>query len=163
MFTCKYHLRFDYVFVVLGGRWNITESLSKFCSLFSFIHCSLPHPVSVNDPRREGALHNGFGTISSLAAYNFVIFFSVAICAHLMVDRSAWSHKRSSIGWDRIVNQSFDVGDWLENFRMSIRTFLYLCVELKSLEKKNTAMRRDISLEQRVANSSVATSYKWWL
>lgn len=78
-----------------------------------------------------------------------------------MVDRSAWSHKRSSIGWDRIVNQSFDVGDWFENFRMSIGTFLYLYVELKSLDKKNTAMRRDISLEQRVANSSVVTSYKW--
>ena len=100
--------------------------------------------MSVKDPRREGALHNGLGTISSLVAFNFVIFFSVAICAHLMVDRSAWSHKRSSIGWDRIVNQSFDVGDWLENFRMSIGTFLYLCGVNVFGEKEHSYEKRYI-------------------
>ena len=49
------------------------------------------------------------------------------------------------------MNQSFNEGDWLENFRMSRGTFLYLCAELKSLEKRDTVMRRAIPLEQRVA------------
>ena len=83
--------------------------------------------------------------------FYFVIFLSAVICAHLTVDRSVWSHERSSTWWDRIVNQSFDEGDWLENFRMSRDTFLYLCSELKSLEKRDTVMRKAIPLEQRVA------------
>ena len=83
--------------------------------------------------------------------FYFVIFLSAVICAHLTVDRSVWSHERSSTWWDRIVSQSFNEGDWLENFRMSRGTFLYLCAELKSLEKRDTVMRRAIPLEQRVA------------
>ena len=51
------------------------------------------------------------------------------------------------------MNKSFNEEDWLENFRMSRGTFLYLCAELKSLEKRDSAMRRAISLEQRVATA----------
>ena len=65
----------------------------------------------------------------------------------LTVDRSVWSHEVSSTWWGRIVNQSFHEGDWLEKFRMSRGTFLYICAELKSLEKGDSAMRRAVPLE----------------
>lgn len=42
--------------------------------------------------------------------------------------------------------------DWLENFRMSNATFLYICNELRSMiEKNDTNMRKAIPVEQRVA------------
>ena len=95
--------------------------------------------------------YNGMETIASSTMFYFVIFLSAVTCAHLTVDRSIWSHERSSIWWDRIVNQSFNKRDWLENFRMSRDPFLYLCSEFKSsLEKRVTAMRRATPLEQRV-------------
>ena len=63
----KYYLRFDRIFVALGGRWTIAELLSTFFYLFLLAHCSLPRPVSAKDPERERALYNGFSTISSKA------------------------------------------------------------------------------------------------
>ena len=53
--------------------------------------------------------------IASSIAFYFVIFLSAVTCAHLTVDRSIWSHERSSTWWDRIVNQSFNDRGWLEN------------------------------------------------
>ena len=49
--------------------------------------------------------------------------------------------------------QSFEEHDWIENFRVSRNTFIYmyLCSELKAIEKQDTIMRRCISLERRVA------------
>ena len=41
---------------------------------------------------------------------------------------------------------------WLENFRMSRATFMYLCNELRlAIERDDTAMRKAIPTEQRVA------------
>ena len=54
-------------------------------------------------------------------------------------------HERSSTWWDRIVNQCFKGRDWLENFRMSRDTFLYLCKELKpAIERQDSVLRRAI-------------------
>ena len=73
-----------------------------------------------------------FRRLQSHQRFYFLVFLSAVALAHLMVDRSLWRYERSSTWWDRIVNQSFNERDWLENFRMSRETFVYLCSELKS-------------------------------
>ena len=66
--------------------------------------------------------------------------------------RSLWAKERSSFWWDHIVNRTFCCRDWLENFRMSQMTFLYICNEISStIKKADTAMRNAIPVEQRVA------------
>ena len=61
-------------------------------------------------------------------------------------------HERRSAWWERIVNQCFEGRDWLENFRMSRDTFLYLCEELKpAIERQDSVLRRTIPVQQRVA------------
>ena len=51
-----------------------------------------------------------------------------------------------------MVNATFTSDDWLENFRMSKATFVYVCNELRSLvEKNDTTTRKAIPVEQRVA------------
>ena len=66
--------------------------------------------------------------------------------------RSLWVKQRSSYWWEQVVNNTFTPHDWLENFRMSHATFLYLCNELRStVERSDTVMRRAISVEQRMA------------
>ena len=63
-----------------------------------------------------------------------------------------WAKERSSTWWEQVVNLTFTEQDWLENFRMSCSTFLYLCDELwSSIERQNAVMRRAISVEKRVA------------
>lgn len=47
---------------------------------------------------------------------------------------------------------TFGPCDWLENFRMSKQTFIYLCNQLRpEIERQDTHLRRAISTEQRVA------------
>ena len=66
--------------------------------------------------------------------------------------RSLWTKERSSYWWDHIVSQTFSPRDWLENFRMSQATFMYVCDELRTTtEKKDTEMRKCIPTKQRVA------------
>ena len=68
------------------------------------------------------------------------------------VPRSIWMRQRSCNWWEDVVLQSFQDHDWIENFRVSKSTFLYLCDQLKSrIDKQNTVMRNCISLERRVA------------
>ena len=66
--------------------------------------------------------------------------------------RIPWMKERSGHWWDRIVNDSFTAQDWLDNFRVSRSTFLYLCNKLKpSISKQDTIMRKAIPTEKRVA------------
>ena len=66
--------------------------------------------------------------------------------------RSLWMKERSSYWWDNVVNRTFSAHDWLENFRMSQATFLYVCNEIRPVvEKEDTVMRSAIPVEQRVA------------
>ena len=57
--------------------------------------------------------------------FYFVVFLSAVTLVHLTVDRSLWRYERSSTWWARIVNQSFNERDWLDNFRMSREMFAY--------------------------------------
>ena len=51
-----------------------------------------------------------------------------------------------------MVLQTFEEHDWIQNFRMKTETFLYLCSQLRSvLQRKDTIMRKAISVEKRVA------------
>ena len=59
---------------------------------------------------------------------------------------------RSNTWWDNIVLNSFTDQDWLNNFRISRQTFLYLCDKLSSrLQRQDTVMRCCISVQKRVA------------
>ena len=63
--------------------------------------------------------------------------------------RSVWMKQRSSYWWEHVVNTTFTPNDWMENFRMSHETFIYLCDELRaSVEKNDTIMRWAIPVER---------------
>ena len=60
--------------------------------------------------------------------------------------------ERNDNWWEQVVKSLFMEQDWLENFRMSLSTFNYLCSELCSaIEKQDTNMRKAVSTEKRVA------------
>jgi hypothetical protein len=85
--------------------------------------------------------------------------FSVVLCLLAVrssgtVQRSLWTHERTGEWWERIVNQCFDRRDWLENFRMSQDTFMYLCEKLKpAIEKQDNKQRVAIALWKLATNS----------
>lgn len=43
--------------------------------------------------------------------------------------RSIWAKERSSYWWNHIVSETFSDSDWLDNFRMSQATFIYICMQ----------------------------------
>ena len=49
------------------------------------------------------------------------------------------------------MKSTFTPQDWLENFRMSQHTFIYLCDKLQSSIEKDTEMRRVVPTDVRVA------------
>ena len=78
----------------------------------------------------------------------------VVIGTELLVPnpRTTWIYHRSSHWWEEVVLGSFTEHDWMENFRMTRETFIYLCDQLKpEIEKQNTRMRRCVSTQRRVA------------
>ena len=84
----------------------------------------------------------------------FLMIATAYLYSHGVVSstRMIWAKERSTTWWEQVVNSTFTEQDWLENFRMSRTTFLYLCDELRSgIEKQNTVMRRAVSTEKRVA------------
>ena len=61
-------------------------------------------------------------------------------------------HYRSSQWWDSIVMETFEQNDWIQNFRISKETFLYLCDKLKpAIYHHDTQLRRAISVKKRLA------------
>ena len=81
----------------------------------------------------------------------FVVLMSVT-CCNLSPERMIWTKERSSQWWEQVVKSTFTPQDWLENFRMSQHTFMYLCDKLRSsIEKKDTEMRRAVPTDVRIA------------
>ena len=81
----------------------------------------------------------------------FVMLMSMT-CGSLSPERMIWTKERSSHLWEHIVKCTFTPTDWLENFRMSQSTFVYLCDELRSsIEKNDTVMRKPVPTDVRVA------------
>lgn len=71
----------------------------------------------------------------------FVLLLSMVALTHQSPERSLWMKDRSSYSWQHIVNCTFMQQDWLENFRMSRATFLYLCNELRlSVKRDDTVL-----------------------
>ena len=82
----------------------------------------------------------------------FTLALSLIMTTALATPKTIWSKPRSNNWWEEIVNNSFTESDWLENFRMSHATYLYVCEQLRSsVEKKNTIMRTSIHYKKRVA------------
>ena len=72
----------------------------------------------------------------------FMFLLCKSLLAMTMPMRVTWEYECSSQWWERVVNQTFTASDWLNNFRMSRSTFLYLCNEIRSeITKKDTEMR----------------------
>ena len=59
---------------------------------------------------------------------------------------------RSSQWWKYVVLRTFSPNDWVENFRVSKETFVYLCGKLRPyIERQDTRLRKAICVEHRVA------------
>ena len=81
----------------------------------------------------------------------FAVLMSVT-CCNLSPERTVWTKERSSHWWEHVVKSTFTPQDWLENFRMSQCTFMYLFNELRSsIERSDTEMRRAVPTDVRVA------------
>ena len=81
----------------------------------------------------------------------FVALMTLSYC-NLSPERMIWTKERSSHWWEHVVKSTFTQQDWLQNFRMSQCTFMYLCDELRSsIEKSDTDMRRAVPTDMRVA------------
>uniref|UniRef100_A0A1A8DSD4 Uncharacterized protein n=2 Tax=Nothobranchius kadleci TaxID=1051664 RepID=A0A1A8DSD4_NOTKA len=63
-----------------------------------------------------------------------------------------WTTTPSSDWWERVVMTEFQPCDWLDKFRMSRETFLYLCDKLRPrLARQDTSFRQALPVEKRVA------------
>ena len=59
---------------------------------------------------------------------------------------------RSSQWWEYVVLRTFTHLDWMENFRVSKETFMYICGNLRPIiERQDTKLRKAICVEHRVA------------
>ena len=82
----------------------------------------------------------------------FMVTMSMIVFNLSSPARSMWVKERSSYWWNHIVSQTFSAGDWLDNFRMSQATFIYVCNDLRlTIEKTDTELRKAVPVEQRVA------------
>ena len=65
--------------------------------------------------------------------------------------RSLWTKERSSYWGDHIASQIFSSRNWLDNFRMSQATFIYVCDVLRSTIENadiKMLMRKAITVEK---------------
>ena len=91
---------------------------------------------------------------SSRKKVRLVLFITTVLMQvmTMRMPREVWTFDRSKKWWDHIVMSTFTPRDWMENFRVSHDTFLYICSQLEqSIIKFNTRFRRAISVQQRVA------------
>ena len=71
---------------------------------------------------------------------------------------------RSDLWWIHIQSGLSATEEWNENFRVSIDTFRFICNELgPHLAKKQTVMRKPVSVETRVAVTLYYLSDEGWL
>lgn len=124
------------------------------CSLLLVSEANRLDEVIIERRKRlQARRRRAFARRQSRERLIFAFIMSTALLTiHSPVVRSLWVKPRSSQWWEQVVNQMFTSYDWLENFRMSNATFLYVCNELRStIEKNDTIMRKAIPVEQRVA------------
>ena len=74
-------------------------------------------------------------TMSTETSFFFVIYYN-----------------RMSHFWEETILEMFGPTDWIENFRMSMETFTYLCNELRpGISLQTTRLREAIGTGKRVA------------
>ncbi|RLU19818.1 hypothetical protein DMN91_008377 [Ooceraea biroi] len=69
-------------------------------------------------------------------------------------EREIWMKECSIDWWHRIVNDHFKDEDWLETFRMTKETFLWLCSQLREKLAPNInqiGTREPVSVEKQIA------------
>lgn len=83
----------------------------------------------------------------------FIFLLVLAIASqNLTITRVCWMKDRSNHWWDHIVNSTFTSQEWLQNFRLSRETFMYLCDTLVTkIARMDTQMRKAITPEKRIA------------
>ena len=91
---------------------------------------------------------------SSQKKVRLVLFITTVLMQvmTMRMPREVWTFDRPTQWWDHIVMNTFIPYDWMENFRVSHETFLYICCQLEqSIIKFNTRFRKAISVQHRVA------------
>ena len=122
------------------------------CALFLTLKKRRLHDAVERSKRLRARRRREFFRRQSRERLTFALLLSMAALTIQSPVRSVWVKPRSNIWWEEVVKSTFTSRDWLENFRMSNATFLYVCNEIRSsVERSDTTMRRAISVEQRVA------------
>ena len=128
------------------------EALCAYTQLLMKRSRKRSYEAVLHRKREAGRRRKQFARRQTQQRLAFLLIMSVAALHIHSPIRSVWSKERSSFWWEQIVGRTFTPQDWLENFRMSRATFLYLCNELRSaITKDDTTMRKAIPSERRVA------------
>ena len=65
--------------------------------------------------------------------------------------RTCWMRVRSKDCWERVVLKEFDDEKWKDNFRMTCKSFIKLCLMEGVLKPEDATIRAPVPLEMRVA------------
>ena len=129
-------------------------TLVVFACAFQYLHMrrQRSHDAQVTAKRLQARRRRQFRRFQARERMLFTLTLSLIMTTATSTPRSIWSKPRSNSWWEEIVNNGFTANDWLENFRMSHATYLYVCEQLRSsVEKENTVMRTSIHYKKRVA------------
>ena len=128
------------------------EALSAYTALLVKRSRKRSYEAMLRRKREAIRRRKQFARRQTQQRFAFLLIMSVtAVHIHSPI-RTVWSKERSSYWWEQIVGRTFTSQDWLENFRMSRATFMYLCNELRlAIERDDTTMRKAIPTEQRDA------------
>ena len=153
----------DYYSNDINLESTVMESVA-LCGLYLFLKKKRHGHMLERRRRLRARRRRAFARRQSRERVMFAFLLSMVLASQSPV-RSVWMKPRSSSWWEEIVMCTFTASDWLENFRMSHATFLYVCSEIRSsVEKSDTVMRNAIPVEQRVALTlwflSTGTDYR---
>ena len=153
----------DYYSNDINLESTVMESVA-LCGLYLFLKKKRHGHMLERRRRLRARTRRAFARRQSRERVMFAFLLSMVLASQSPV-RSVWMKPRSSSWWEEIVMCTFTASDWLENFRMSHATFLYVCSEIRSsVEKSDTVMRNAIPVEQRVALTlwflSTGTDYR---
>ena len=136
MFSCSWR-KMDYRQIVI---------YVLLLTYFFFARCLLPHPVSAKDPGHEGVSLNGSTMISSSAAFLFCNLFEYCYLRTLDSGQKCLKPQEK---------QQF------QDVKRHI--FIFLCIIEVFFGEKRHSYEISYTFGAEICNSSVETSYKWWL
>ena len=102
--------------------------------------------------RRKRQVVLAISLLCIILLYLYRVLTLMAIDSKERVQRSVWCKERSKEWWREVVSGLYGESWWLENLRMTHRTFDILCDELRPyIQRQHTRLREPISVEARVA------------